>query len=54
GYSTAVGFYQLATFNQHPQSSTLWLGAITLGFIGIALALRRAGKPYRMRAGLHS
>lgn len=47
GYSTAVGFYQLATFNAHPQTSLLWFSAIALGLAGIVLALRRAGKPYR-------
>lgn len=29
-YATAVVFYQLATFNRHPYSSTLWVGGIGL------------------------
>ncbi|MDG6773791.1 Fe(2+) transporter permease subunit FeoB [Thiomicrorhabdus sp. ZW0627] len=46
GYSVAVGFYQLANFNKHPESATIWLTVITLGFLTIALTLRKIGQTY--------
>ncbi|MDG6777192.1 Fe(2+) transporter permease subunit FeoB [Thiomicrorhabdus sp. zzn3] len=50
GYSTAVAFYQISTFSSHPQSSSLWLSAIALGFITIALLLHRTGRAYRQKS----
>ncbi|WP_127471146.1 Fe(2+) transporter permease subunit FeoB [Thiomicrorhabdus aquaedulcis] len=44
GYSTAVGFYQAATFNQHPTQSTVWLGLIAMVFISLTLILKHIGK----------
>lgn len=42
-YGAAVLFYQLATFNQHPASSTAWILAIISIFIGFVMALRHYG-----------
>jgi ferrous iron transport protein B len=44
GYSTAVGFYQAATFAQHPTQSSVWLGLIAATFITLTLWLKRIGK----------
>ena len=48
GYSVAVGFYQTATYAQHPQQSLTWLGLIALAFAILYGALWQQGKPYRM------
>jgi ferrous iron transport protein B len=47
GYGVAVGFYQAATYSQHPQQSLAWLSGITLAFILLYTILWRQGKPYR-------
>jgi len=47
GYSVAVGFYQTATYAQHPQQSLTWLGLIALTFAILYSALWKQGKPYR-------
>ena len=47
GYCVAVGFYQTATFNQHPDSATVWLGIIASVMLLIYFTLRRMGKRYR-------
>ncbi|MEA1989721.1 MAG: Fe(2+) transporter permease subunit FeoB [Pseudomonadota bacterium] len=47
GYSIAVGFYQTATYAQHPQQSITWLGLIALAFVILYGALWQQGKPYR-------
>ncbi len=44
GYSFSVGFYQAATFNQHPVSSLIWLITLTATLITIYLCLRYLGK----------
>ncbi len=44
GYSVAVGFYQTATFNQHPTSSLIWLSTLASIMIAIYLTLRHLGK----------
>lgn len=43
GYSISVSFYQLATFNQHPVSSSMWVGSFLLIFTVIVWQLRRIG-----------
>jgi len=47
GYSVAVGFYQAATYSQHPQQSLAWLSGIAFVFALIYAILWRQGKPYR-------
>jgi ferrous iron transport protein B len=32
-YTVATGFYQAATFNRHPLSSSVWLAGIVLSYI---------------------
>lgn len=44
GYSAAVITFQLGTFSQHPQSSSLWCVAITAVFILTIIMLRRLGQ----------
>ncbi len=44
GYSVAVGFYQTATFNQHPIHASIWLTLITSVFFLIFFTLRRIGQ----------
>ena len=43
GYSVAVGFYQSATFSQHPTSATIWLSLITFIMLSLYVILRRIG-----------
>jgi len=43
GYSVAVGFYQSATFSQHPTSATIWLSLITFIMLSLYVVLRRIG-----------
>lgn len=43
GYSTAVGFYQLANFHKQPQTALTWLLIIAAAFVFITLILRRIG-----------
>lgn len=44
-YTVAVGYYQIATFTQHPSSSALWLGAmlaiLIAGYASLILLGRR-------------
>ncbi|WP_028485859.1 Fe(2+) transporter permease subunit FeoB [Thiomicrorhabdus chilensis] len=49
GYSVAVGFYQLANFSRHPETSAIWLAVLLTGFAGIALTLRRIGTSSRSK-----
>ena len=49
-YITATSFYQIATFEQHPGSSTAWLTGLWLGFALLILALRRWGHRHRQPA----
>ncbi|HFD80040.1 MAG TPA: Fe(2+) transporter permease subunit FeoB [Gammaproteobacteria bacterium] len=49
-YITATSFYQIATFGQHPGSSTAWLTGLWLGFALLILALRRWGHRHRQPA----
>ncbi|MCF6298820.1 MAG: Fe(2+) transporter permease subunit FeoB, partial [Thiomicrorhabdus sp.] len=44
GYSVAVGFYQSATFQQHPTTATVWLSLITATMLSLYLGLRYIGK----------
>lgn len=46
GYSVAVGFYQIANFGKNPETATIWLTVISLGFLGLALTLRKVGQSY--------
>jgi ferrous iron transport protein B len=39
-YTTSVGFYQLATFNQHPGSSTAWIIGLALFLAAVVTGLR--------------
>ncbi|WP_305910182.1 Fe(2+) transporter permease subunit FeoB [Methylomarinum sp. Ch1-1] len=43
-YLSATLFYQLATYTQHPASSTAWLAGIALTASGIVLSFRHWGK----------
>ncbi len=47
GYSVAVGFYQLATYQQHPAQSLSWLAIILSAFALLYFTLSRVGKKYR-------
>ncbi|NPA72189.1 MAG: hypothetical protein GXO35_05095, partial [Gammaproteobacteria bacterium] len=47
GYSVAVGFYQIATFNRHPETAILWLLSLSLAMLSLYLLLRTVGKKYR-------
>ncbi|MDX1347769.1 MAG: Fe(2+) transporter permease subunit FeoB [Thiomicrorhabdus chilensis] len=49
GYSVAVGFYQLANFSRHPETSAIWLAVLLTSFAGIALTLRRIGTSSRSK-----
>jgi ferrous iron transport protein B len=44
GYSVAVGFYQAATFQQHPTTATIWLSLITAMMLSLYFGLRYIGK----------
>lgn len=39
-YGIAVGFYQLASFSEHPFSSTLWIGGIVASFLLTIITMR--------------
>ena len=43
-YITAVSFYQIATFGEHPLASAAWLAGLWLGFALLILVLRRWGQ----------
>lgn len=43
-YSMATSFYQLATFDQHPTQTLLWLSGFAFGFLIIWLILRSIGQ----------
>lgn len=49
GYSVAVGFYQLANFSRHPETSAIWLAVLLTGFASIALTLRKIGANSRSK-----
>jgi ferrous iron transport protein B len=49
GYSVAVGFFQIATFNQHPNSSAVWLGIIASAMLLLYLSLRKIGQKFRLK-----
>lgn len=44
GYSTAVSFYQLMTYQQHPTSSLLWVSFFALCYLLLFLGLKQIGK----------
>jgi ferrous iron transport protein B len=50
GYSVAVGFYQIATFNEHPTGSTIWLGIITFAMLVLYLSLRKVGRKFQLKS----
>ncbi len=50
GYSVAVGFFQIATFNQHPTGSTIWLGIIASAMFVLYLSLRKVGQKFRLKS----
>lgn len=50
GYSVAVGFFQIATFNQHPTSSAIWLGIIASAMFILYLSLRKVGQKFRLKS----
>ena len=43
GWFAAAGFYQAATFAQHPAGSALWLAGLGAGMAGVILLLRTLG-----------
>lgn len=43
-YGTAVSYFQLATFSDHPVASTLWVSAIVLSFLGVLFAMKLFAK----------
>jgi len=47
GYSVAVGFYQIATYAQHPSQSLTWIAIIAAAFTTLYLTLNRIGRKYR-------
>nr|WP_283777873.1 Fe(2+) transporter permease subunit FeoB [Sansalvadorimonas sp. 2012CJ34-2] len=44
GYTAATVYYQTVTFSQHPGTSTSWLVAMGVIFVGVMVVLRRAGQ----------
>lgn len=44
-YGIAVGYFQLATWSQHPTQSATWVTAITLCFAGLFMGLRWLTQP---------
>ncbi|NOQ70095.1 MAG: ferrous iron transporter B, partial [Gammaproteobacteria bacterium] len=40
-YITATSFYQISTFSQHALFSGLWLGGVSILFIGLIYGLRQ-------------
>ena len=49
GYSVAVGFFQVATYSQHPNGTMMWLGIISSVMLFIYFALRRVGRKQRLK-----
>ncbi|MBO1926908.1 Fe(2+) transporter permease subunit FeoB [Thiomicrorhabdus sp. 6S2-11] len=52
GYAVAVSFYQIATFTQHPSSSTVWLLIFSAIFAAIWFTLKYLGSRYRGDKGV--
>lgn len=50
GYGVAVAFYQVATFDQHPETSTWWLTVISATFMATIAILYWIGRPHRLAA----
>ena len=46
-YGLSVGFYQAATFANHPFASTAWLGGLGLAFLAAVAAMRLTGNRQR-------
>ncbi len=44
GYSVAVSFYQIMTFNAHPVTSSVWLGIFAAGYLLLYALLKRIGQ----------
>ncbi|MEN8763245.1 MAG: Fe(2+) transporter permease subunit FeoB [Thiogranum sp.] len=49
-YITAVSFYQVATYSDHPTTSVVWLLGLSGGFALFIFLLRRWGQRERVRA----
>ncbi|WP_051145134.1 Fe(2+) transporter permease subunit FeoB [Thiomicrorhabdus sp. Kp2] len=47
GYSVAVGFYQIASYAQHPLQSLTWVMIILFAFLLLYSFLWKTGRPYR-------
>ena len=43
-YMTAVVYYQVATYQQHPDYSAAWIGGLALAFAAVILALKISGR----------
>ena len=52
GYTVATVYYQTVTFGQHPGSSTSWLIAMGVIFVGVMVALRKAGLRETQASGM--
>jgi ferrous iron transport protein B len=50
-YLTATLFYQLATFGEHPETSTAWLAGTAMIAIAVVLAFRYGGAFDKRRSG---
>jgi len=49
-YSTAVIFYQTATFLRHPMTSTIWIASLSMLLLGTVLAMRYcASEPHKLK-----
>ncbi|MDX1351386.1 MAG: nucleoside recognition domain-containing protein, partial [Thiomicrorhabdus sp.] len=49
GYSVSVGFYQIASYSQHPLKSLIWVSIILLAFSLLYAFLWKTGQPYRKK-----
>ncbi|MCL7422437.1 MAG: hypothetical protein M8364_16225 [Methylobacter sp.] len=50
-YLTATLFYQLATFSEHPETSTAWLAGIAMIAVAVVLVFRYWGDLNKRRSG---
>ena len=44
GYSVAVSFYQISTWQRHPETSALWLSFFAIVYVWIYFMLKRFGR----------
>ncbi len=52
-YFTAVGYYQIATFLEHPASSIAWIGGLAVTMAAVLLGLKIAGsKRFKRREAM--